>query len=567
MKPLSLLVVSLLAARGANLSAADRPNVVLVTLDTTRADRMGFLGSTRGATPQLDLLAKESVVFERAYAQAPITTVSHATILSGTLPQLHKVNDFGVPLPAALPYLPALLRAEGYRTAAFVGSLILDPRNGLAPGFDRGWDVYDAGFKARRGKESRYDTMERRGGEVVSRALAWLAANAKAGPFLLWVHLYDAHDPYDPPEPWKARFAKAPYDGEIAYVDALLGKLVAGLRAGQQLERTALVVLADHGESLGEHGESTHGVFLYDSTLHVPLLVRLPGAKYPGRRVPARVSLVDVLPTVLEAVGLKPPPAVQGESLLPLVTAVKPGDRASYAETDYPKRAFGWSSLGSWRIEKFLFVKSPRRELYDLGADPTARRNLAEERSSVADRIQEQMEAFRAQTGGSATASAESPLDPALAERLAALGYVIWRRHRHRSAPPGSTPRTASGWPIPFTKPSSRSRAESSPGQRPSLRRSWPPIPRSRWPSSSSAFRGLDSASSRTPSLPCARPSRCNPRTPWPTTRWDSASSRPETGRPPPAISRSWSPACRSSPTPGSPWAPFTPGSTGCRRR
>jgi choline-sulfatase len=425
MKPLSLLAVLLVAA-GARAIAADRPSVLLVTLDTTRADRMGFLGSLRGATPQLDLLAKEGVVFERAYAQAPITTVSHASILSGTLPQFHKVNDFGVPLPVTLPYLPALLKDQGYETAAFVGSLILDPRNGLAPGFDRGFDVYDAGFKVRRGKESRYDTMERRAGDVVSRALAWLLARPKAGPpFLLWVHLYDAHDPYDPPEPWKTRFAKAPYDGEIAYVDAMVGKLLAGLRAAQQLERTTVLVFGDHGESLGEHGESTHGVFLYDSTLHVPLLLRLPGARPAGRRVATRVSLVDVVPTVLDILGLAAPPAVQGQSLLPLLTAAKAADRASYAETDYPKRAFGWSALGAWRVEKFLFVRAPRRELYDIAADPASARNLADEQGPVTDRIQEQMEAFRVKTGGTGgTSSAESALDPVLLERLAALGYV-----------------------------------------------------------------------------------------------------------------------------------------------
>jgi choline-sulfatase len=424
MNPLLLFGVLLVAA-GANAVAADRASVLIVTLDTTRADRMGFLGSSRGVTPELDRLATESVVFERAYAQAPITTVSHATILSGTYPQFHKVNDFGVPLPATLPYLPSLLSTGGYETAAFVGSLILDPRNGLAPGFDRGFDVYDAGFKVRRGKESRYDTMERRAGDTVARALVWLADKARARrPFLLWVHLYDAHDPYDPPEPWKARFPKSPYDGEIAYVDAMVGKLVAGLRAASQLDRTAVFVLADHGESLGEHGESTHGVFLYDATIHVPLLMRLPGARFAGRRIAARVSLVDVMPTVLDVAGLQAPPEVQGQSLLPLLGTSKAPERSSYAETDYPKRAFGWSGLGSWRVEKFLFVKAPRRELYDLAGDSSAARNLADDRSVIADRIQEQMEAFRTRTGGSAATAVETALDPALLERLAALGYV-----------------------------------------------------------------------------------------------------------------------------------------------
>ena len=423
--PLLLLVVALVFVLEGPALAADRPNVVLVTLDTTRADRMGFLGSTRGLTPQMDLLAKEGVVFERIYAQAPITTVSHATILSGTYPQFHKVNDFGIPLPADLPYLPALLKAQGYDTAAFVGSLILDPRNGLAPGFDRGFDVYDAGFRVRRGKASRYETMERRAEEVVARALSWLERRAVSGsPFFLWVHLYDAHDPYDAPEPWKTRFAGAPYDGEIAYLDAMVGRLVAGLRARRQLDRTVFSLFADHGESLGEHGESTHGVFLYDSTLHVPLLVRLPGGANAGRRVATRASLLDLTPTVLEAVAAPVPAPVQGQSLLPLLAAGKPADRSSYAETDYPQRAFGWSRLAAWRAERFLFVKAPRRELYDIQLDPKALRNRAEEQIAIADRIEAQLDELRSKTGGGARNTAQAPLDPALVERLAALGYV-----------------------------------------------------------------------------------------------------------------------------------------------
>ena len=415
------LLLSLTALPAA---AAERPNVVLVTLDTTRADRMGFLGSTRGLTPALDALAREATVFEKAFAQAPITTVSHATILSGTYPQFHRVNDFGVPLPASVPWLPDLLRAQGYRTAAFVGALILDPRGGLAPGFDRGFDTYDAGFKIKRGKEDRYATMERRGGEVVSRALAWLSQRPP-GPFFLWVHLYDAHDPYEAPEPFRSRFARAPYDGEIAYVDAQVGKLIAGLRAAELLDGTAVAVIADHGESLGEHGESTHGVFLYDPTIRVPLLVKRPGGRDAGRRVASRVSAVDLAPTLLDLAGAAVPPGMQGESLMPLLSAARPADRPAYAETDYPQRAFGWSRLAAWRIDRFLYVKAPRRELYDVAADPAAAHDLAGERAAVADGIARRLEEFRrrttAGTGGGPPAPA---VDPALAEKLSALGYV-----------------------------------------------------------------------------------------------------------------------------------------------
>ena len=198
------------------------PNIILITLDTTRADRMGFLGSKRGLTPNLDAMARQGVVFRRAYAHVPITTASHTTILTGTYPQFNRVNDFGVPLSPRLPYLPDLLRAQGYHTGAFVGSLILDPLDGTAPGFDRGFEVYDAGFHLRRHGMDRYKSVERRADDVVNHALAWLS-RLPNGPFFLWVHLYDAHDPYDPPAPFKARFASQPYDGEIAYADSPWG--------------------------------------------------------------------------------------------------------------------------------------------------------------------------------------------------------------------------------------------------------------------------------------------------------------------------------------------------------
>jgi choline-sulfatase len=405
--------------------AAEPPNVVLVTLDTTRADRMGFLGSARGLTPELDALAREGTVFENAFAQAPITTVSHATILSGTYPQRHRVNDFGVPLPASVPWLPELLAARGYATAAFVGALILDPFGGLAPGFDRGFRTYDAGFRIKRGKEDRYATMERRGEQVMTRALEWLDRRPP-GPFLLWIHLYDAHDPYEAPEPFRARFAKAPYDGEIAYLDAQVGRLMAALRARRLLDGTALAVFADHGESLGEHGESTHGVFLYDSTIRVPLLVKLPSGRAAGRRVDSRVSLVDLAPTMMELAGLSPPPEVQGQSLLPLLASARPADRPSYAETDYPRRAFGWSPLASWRVDRFLYVKAPRPELYDLRSDPEEGHDLAAERAPVAQRVGEDLEAFRRRTTDAPDGqpAAAAAVDPEIREKLAALGYV-----------------------------------------------------------------------------------------------------------------------------------------------
>jgi arylsulfatase A-like enzyme len=205
-------------------AAANQPNIVLITLDTVRADRMGFLGSKRGLTPQMDALARQGVVFERAYAQAPLTPIAHATILTGTHPQFHQVQDFGSRLPATVASLPDLLRTRGYHTAAFVSSIVLDPRNGFAPGFDRGFDLYDAGFHRRQKGESRYKAMERRADDTLGRAVQWLEGTGQS-PFFLWVHLWDAHDPYDPPPAYAKRFPTAPYDGEIAYLDAALGKL------------------------------------------------------------------------------------------------------------------------------------------------------------------------------------------------------------------------------------------------------------------------------------------------------------------------------------------------------
>ena len=390
---------------------------------------MGFLGSTRGLTPSLDAFARTAVVFTHAYAQAPITTVSHATILTGTFPPFHHVNDFGSPLPASVPYLPALLRDAGYRTAAFVGSLILDPRNGTAPGFDRGFDVYDAGFRLRRPGDDRYQTVERRGEEVTARAGQWLAS-AGGGPWFLWVHLYDPHDPYDPPPDLKKRFTAAPYDGEIAAVDRAAGHLIAAAGA-----TTFVAVAADHGEALGDHGEDTHGMFLYEAELHVPLIVRVPGLSTPGSWISSRVRLADLAPTLVEAAGVAVPAAMQGESLVRLKPDATDADRPAYAETEYPRRAFGWSPLTAWRADRFLYVRAPKPELYDLIADPNAGRNLAAGRPRIVDGMQRELDEFIRKSGGAArTTGRESTIDPDLARRLAALGYVS-----------GSTPPPASG--------------------------------------------------------------------------------------------------------------------------
>ena len=420
------LTIMLLSVSSSLTSWAKPANIVLITLDTTRADRMGFLGFKRGLTPNLDALARQAAVFTRAYSQVPLTTPSHATILTGTYPQFNHVRDLGSPLDKDLPYLPEILRRHGYHTAAFVGSQVLDSKSASAPGFSRGFETYDAPFHARRPGEDRYHSIERRGMAVVESALAWLNQHPR-GPFFLWLHFYDPHDPYNPPPPFEARYATSPYDGEVAYVDFAVGRLLAALRKRGIYEETLFAVVADHGEAFGEHGEISHGLFLYDNTLHVPLLIRLPGAHSAHLLVESRVGLVDVAPTLLQELGIAAPPAMQGTSLLPLIkmsNRARPtaAERPEYAETDYPHRAFGWSSLRSWRAGKYLYIDAPERELYDRSADPEDAHNLAASAPAVADAMAAQLKAFRRKT--SRAGGTQAVLTPQQAAQLQALGYV-----------------------------------------------------------------------------------------------------------------------------------------------
>jgi arylsulfatase A-like enzyme len=427
-----LLQILLLA--GVSLPAfAVAPNIILITIDTVRADRMGFLGSKAGLTPNLDGLARQGVVFSNAYAHVPLTTPSHATILTGTYPQFNHLDDLGTPLAKDIPYLPDILHQRGYRTAAFVGSEVLDPKGAAVPGFDRGFDTYDAGFHSRQSGEDRYHSVERRAMVVVDHAVAWIGQQPH-GPLFVWVHLYDPHDPYDPPPPFKARCAGAPYDGEIAYVDFAVGKLLTVLRSRGLYEGSLIAVAADHGEAFGEHGERSHGFFLYDETLHVPLLVKLPRGASAGLRISARVGLVDLAPTLLKQVGCEVPAAMQGEVLLSLKQDARSAgstktpsastgiDHPAYAETDYPHRAFGWSALYSLRVGKYLYIEAPERELYDQAADPHAFHNLATSAKAVADTLASQLEEFRLRT--STMRPAEQNINSEQAEQLQALGYV-----------------------------------------------------------------------------------------------------------------------------------------------
>jgi arylsulfatase A-like enzyme/tetratricopeptide (TPR) repeat protein len=406
-----------------SVATAQQPSVILITLDTVRADRMGFLGSKRGLTPHLDALASQGVVFEHAYSQAPITPVSHATILTGTFPQYHGIRNFGDRLPPGVPFLPDILHTQGYHAGAFVGSIILDPKNGFASGFERGFDVYNAGFHRQKTGERREASMQRRGEVTLGHVLEWLGQQ-QGSPFFLWFHLWDAHDPYNPPEPFRSRFPNAPYNGCIAYVDDIVGRLLDYLRSQGLYDNALIAVAADHGESLGDHGELTHSIFLYDATIHVPLLIKLPGNRSGGQHVSATASLVDLAPTVLEALGRTPPTAMQGGSLLPLIGNPHPENRPSLATGDHSERSFGWSALVSLRVGHQLYVRAPLPELYDLASDPGAKVNLYPGNRVTAARLAIQVDNFVKRVSTGAPQALQDGLDEKSREKLAAVGYV-----------------------------------------------------------------------------------------------------------------------------------------------
>jgi arylsulfatase A-like enzyme len=409
---LALLLLAPVALFPALAKAAGKPNIVLITLDSARADRMGFMGTGTKLTPGLDGVAQQGVIFDRAYAQAPLTLASHATILSGTYPQTHRASPFGSPFGSRLPYLPDLLHARGYRTAAFVGSIQLDPRNGPAQGLDRGFDAYDAGFHQPQRGQDRYLSVERPGAQVAARALKWLADKSHR-PFFLWVHLNDPHAPYG-----------TSYNRAVAAADAAASKLIAYLRSEKLYDDALLVVAADHGESLGAHGETTHGIFLYDETIHVPLVVKLPQNQMGGRHIKGRVRLLDIAPTVLQVAGVPVPSQMEGQSLLRIAQTNPQSDQPAYARSDLPQQGFGCSPLESWRAGKYLYIRAPRPELYDLSADPGATRNLAQKSKATLETLAGQLAAFSNHFGQGTDKVSDAGLTDSEMQKLASLGYV-----------------------------------------------------------------------------------------------------------------------------------------------
>lgn len=446
MTPVAGAAANLATDHGPRTTDALKPNVIFITIDTLRADHLGCYGYKQIQTPSIDALARAGVRFTQAYTPVPITLPAHTTIFTGSYPVATGMHDFsGNKLAANIPTLATVLRDHGYTTAAFIGAAVLDARFGLNQGFD----TYDAPFDFSRLDESSLDLMERRGDVVMNAALKWLAGAAGSSstppgaarpPFFLWVHLYDPHYPYTPPEPYASRYRAHPYDGEIAFADSQVARLVAYLKQHGLYDASLIVLSADHGEGLGEHGEKTHGFFVYNSTLHVPLILKLPpsaegaaaGPAGPaGRVVTAEVSLADVMPTVLQTLKLPIPPSVQGRSLLSQALGRTAGGASVlYSETYLPLLHFGWSPLRGFQSRGEKYIDAPRPELYDTHADPRESKNLYPSRRSLGhemhDRLYSSVRRFTPASGNATIGreGAKEATDPALLERLRSLGYV-----------------------------------------------------------------------------------------------------------------------------------------------
>jgi arylsulfatase A-like enzyme/Flp pilus assembly protein TadD len=411
--------------------AAPSLGVLLITIDTLRADHLGCYGYQRGSTPAMDALAKQAAKFEHAFAPVPLTLPSHAALLTGTYPFYNGVRDQpGFRLPDDIPTLAVCFSQAGYATAAVLGSPVLARRFGLA----RGFNEYDDRFGATTQKqEAGLPDIKRPAGSVVERALAWLDGHPPGKPFFLWLHFYDPHLPYRAPEPFRGRFADHPYDGEIAYTDSALGRLFAGLRARGLFDSSVIALTADHGEGLGDHGESTHGYFIYDSTLRVPLLVKMASTiRVAEIRTP--VSLVDLAPTLLRLAGITAPSNMQGTDFSKsVITGEEPQPRPVYAEAMYPLLHLGWNPLraliserpaGPAGREAVKYIQVPRPEVYNLASDPKEMRNEYASHQAEAAAMSKELAAFVRTHAPAKPSPARVPASGETAELFASFGYV-----------------------------------------------------------------------------------------------------------------------------------------------
>jgi arylsulfatase A-like enzyme/Flp pilus assembly protein TadD len=403
--------------RGPKIIPDSGLNVLLVTLDTTRADHLGCYGYPRAQTPNIDFLCRNGVQFLNAYSSVPLTCPSHCSILTGTYPVYHQVRNNGTYyLAPEIQTLAEVLKSGGLKTGAFVSSFTVDSRFGLDQGFDTYDDMLSPNL-AYKGLNS-----ERKAEAVYSSFSRWLDENSTRH-FFSWVHFFDPHIPYDPPSPYREEFPDNPYDGEIAYMDFYIGQIVEALRGHGLLERTLIILAGDHGEAFGEKQEEWHGVFIYESTIRVPLVFYCAGRLPSGVRVGARVRLIDLMPTVLDMLKIQVPGEVQGVSLLPHIKGKEKQDLSTYIESYYPRENHGWSELvglidGTWK-----YIQAPKPELYNLSLDPREEKNLIAEESRVAREKKEKLENM-IKGSVSPVVSSQRPLSSEESERLRSLGYV-----------------------------------------------------------------------------------------------------------------------------------------------
>src|SRR6266566_8864859 len=407
-------------AVGNAAQAATPANVVFITIDTLRPDHLGCYGDKQIRTPNIDTLAADGSRFERAYTAVPVTLPSHTVIFTGTYPTLSGVHDFAAnKLSPTQATLASVLKDNGYTTGAVIGSAVLDSRFGLNHGFDFYYDHFDFN----RLQESNLDEMERPGNVVADLTLDWLSKNYQK-KFFLWMHLYDPHYPYRPPPPYSEQYKDRLYDGEIAFADAQVGRLIEFLKNKGLYRNTLIVLGGDHGESLGEHGENTHGFFIYNATLHVPLIFHLPGGVHT-KTVANLVNLADLMPTVLAALNIQLPAHVQGQSLLPIISPKKEDNaRSLYAETFLPRLHFNWSALRGVETENYHFIDAPKPELYDLRKDPDETHNLFAEKKAVTEEMRVRLAKLIQQYTAGQELAEKTGLDPALIDRLKSLGYA-----------------------------------------------------------------------------------------------------------------------------------------------
>ena len=394
--------------------AADRPltPIILISVDTLRADHLSAYGYRRLSTAHIDSLITGGTLFSQASAQIPLTLPSHTSLLTSTFPFSNGVRDNGEQVSANLTGLPSILKARGYRTAAFVGGFVLDRRFGL----DRGFDTYDSPFNVSGQQGTDSADLKRPAEDVTSSAIRWIDGNA-AQPFFVLIHLFDLHTPYILPATVRAKFPDRGYDGALSYVDDNVGRLLEFLKKKGLLQKSLIVFLSDHGESLGDHGERTHGYFVYQSTLRVPLIVHWPAAPVAlPPRVDQPVGLVDVAPTILEFLGMPQPPSFQGSSLMSGV------QREVYGESLYAHNHLGCAALLSLRLGKYKYIDAPKPELYDLSQDPDEKTNLYLREQTAAIPLRKRLQTIRSLAPAASQPKPQN--NPEVTSRLRSLGYL-----------------------------------------------------------------------------------------------------------------------------------------------